>query len=184
MSRTIKLLVLAILPCCSFWLMAQQGTSSSQPQEHGKATPSRTAEITIRGCVSGGRRYTFMQASTGAMFGLIGKTDRFAPIQGKLIEVKANEFAPKINSDELPKLQVNNLRVISNKCPIQTRVPSRRVIPSSARQAPPANASANTEPYADPGTINQTPPNVENPNTAGDSGAPSPGTGNPPPPQK
>ena len=43
-------------------------------------TPSpadRTAEISVRGCVSGEKRYTFMQASTGAEFELVGETDRF-----------------------------------------------------------------------------------------------------------
>jgi hypothetical protein len=175
---TAKFLVVALAMWFPARSMAQQGTTSSPSQDHPSPAPTRTAEITIRGCVAGGKRYSFIQASTGAMFALTGKTDRFAPVRGKLIEITADEFAPQGKSNEFPTLRVNNLRVIADKCPIQARPAPRRVIPSSAYQGPPA--SPNTTPYADPGTVSQTPPNVDNPNVGGATGAPSPGTGNPP----
>jgi hypothetical protein len=165
------------------WATDQQDTTSAQSQGRVGATATSTAEITIRGCVSGGKRYTFMQASTGAIFALTG-TNRFAPIRGKLVEITANEFAPQGKSGELPKLQVNNLRIIAGTCPIEARAASTTASVPSADQGQLAATSPATEPYADPGTVSQAPPNVNNPNIAGDTGAPSPGTGNlPSPPQ-
>ncbi len=159
---------------------AQQGAASSPSMNSSRVDRTRTAAIKIQGCVAGGKRYTFMQTGTEAMFTLIGKTERFATVRGKLIEISGDEFSPQPKSDELPRLRINHLRVIANRCPIQSRVPSRTEIPSSTYQTPPA--SPNTAPYADPGTTDQTPPNVNNPNISGDTGAPSPGTGNPPSP--
>lgn len=182
----IYVLVSAALALLSTPAIAQQTTSSAPSQTQQNADRSRTAEITIRGCVSGGERYTFMQASTGAMFALTKEqTDRFAPVRGKLIEITANEFAPQPKSYELPKLKVNTLHIVADKCPIQARAASRPAIPSAADQGPPASASSpDTTPHRDPSTVDQTPPNVNNPNNSGDNGAPSPGTGNPPsPPQ-
>src|SRR5579872_2979826 len=124
-------------------VIAQQDTTPAPPRDRSAAAPTQTAEITIRGCVSGETRYTFMQSSTGAMFALTGESSRFAPVRGKLVEITADEFAPQDHSRE-----------------------------------------SATAPYADPGIQSQTPPNVNNPNISGDTGAPSPGTGNPPnPPQ-
>ena len=163
-------------------VMAQQNTTPAPSRDHS-AAPTQTAEITIRGCVSGQTRYTFMQSSTGAMFALTGESSRFAPVRGKLVEITADELAPQDHSRELPKLRVRNLHVLADKCPIQARAASRTKIPS-ANQGHPAAESPATAPYADPGTQSQTPPNVNNPNISGDTGAPSPGTGNPPnPPQ-
>ncbi len=198
--RTVRFAALLLL-CFSASALAQQNTTSASSSSSPHATPNRNAEITIRGCVSGGKRYTFVQASTGAMFALTeetteetskettGKTtrqtDRFARVQGKLIEVTANEFPPQGKSNELPKLQVKRLRVIANKCPAVHRTTSTGTSPCLANQKPNVPAtSPSTKPYVDPGTETQTPPSENNPNIAGDSGAPSPGTGNPPcPPQ-
>jgi hypothetical protein len=176
--------------------LAQQQTTPSQPAQSNHAatdqtTNSRTAnsqtgnsqsaEITIRGCVSGDKRYTFMQASTGAVFALTEeRTDRFAPVRGKFIEITAKEFAPQPNSDELPRLNVRALNVVGDKCPIQARAAARPRIDNGSRQAPP-EASPDATQHVDPGTVNRTPPNVNNPNIGGATGAPSPGTGNPPP---
>lgn len=177
-----RFLVATLALCFSAWAMPQQNTGSSLSQDHPNAAPIRTAEITIRGCVSGAKRYTFMQASTGAMFVLTGKTDRFAAVRGKLVEVTANELAPPQNkSNGLPGLSINRMRVVGDKCPVQAHPePS---MPSSAwTNTQPATAtSPATRPYADPGTVSQRPPNVNNPNISGDTGAPSQGTGNPPP---
>ena len=181
MARTTATFLVATLTLWfSLWGMAQQ---TSPSQDRANSAPVPTAEITIRGCVNGKKHYTFMQASTGAMFDLTGSPDRFAPVRGKLIEVTANEFAPpQDKSNGLPKLSVNKLRVVGEKCPIQAHPES--VTPNSAlktpQPSPPATSPA-TRPYADPGTVNQRPPNVSNPNISGDTGAPSPGTGNPPP---
>lgn len=183
MVRMANLTLLA-LTVFSTAAIAQQAISSSASQDHPNANGTRTAEIKIRGCISGGKRYTFMQSSTEAIFELIGNSSGFNSARGKLVEISANELAPQGNSDELPKLRVNNLRVIADKCPIQARA-ATRPRPPSADEGPPADAeSPDATPYVDPGTATQTPPNVNNPNISGDTGAPSPGTGNPPkPPQ-
>ena len=140
---------------------------------------TRTAEIKIQGCVSGVKRYTFMQTGTGAMFTLIGKTERFVAVRGKLIEITGDEFSPQPKSDELPRLHVKHLRVIADRCPIQSRVPSRTAIPlqrTKHRQHLPTQPPTLTlGPQVDS-------TNVNNPNIQGDTGAPSPGTGNPPSP--
>ncbi len=157
-------------------ITAQQPASST--------TRNANADITVRGCVSGATRYTFMQASTGAVFALSGNTDRLADVQGKLVEVTASESAPQPKSGELPVLRIRDLHVISDKCPIQARAASGRANAPPAGQHSPTPKSPATVPYADPGTATQTPPNVANPNITGDTGTPSPGTGNTPrPPQ-
>ena len=170
-----KMLVLALVPGL-LWI------APSAVARQSSASSNRTAEVTVRGCVAGGERYTFMQASTGAMFQLQGQTDLFAPVQGKLVEITGNEFAPPDKS-ELPILRVNDLRTVADKCPIHAHPGSK------AANAPPINhpstrENPSTTPYTDPGTATQAPPNVNNPNISGAEGAPSPGTGNPPkPPQ-
>jgi hypothetical protein len=157
-------------------ITAQQPASST--------TRNANAEITVRGCVSGATRYTFMQASTGAVFALTGNTDHLAQVRGKLVEVTANESAPQPKSGGLPVLRIRDLHVISEKCPIQARAASRATKASPAGQHSPTPKSPATVPYVDPGTATQTPPNVANPNISGDTGTPSPGTGNTPrPPQ-
>lgn len=133
----------------ALWFSAQAGfsqqaqqTTPSQPTQSSKAsdhtTNGPTAEITIRGCVNGDKRYTFMQANTGAVFSLAEEpTDRFAPVRGKFIEITANEFAPQPNSNELPRLNVKTLNVVADKCPIQARAATRPKIDNGSRQAPP-----------------------------------------------
>jgi hypothetical protein len=193
MSSSITLLSCLLL--CT-WVMAQQeagspassatqnsGTQPAGVQNSGaqnSATQGRTAEITIRGCVTGETRYTFLQENTGAIFDVTGDTRRLADAKGKLIEVTGNEFAPQANTGELPKLRINNFHVIADKCPIQTEVP--RTTNSQFQQpGPPTPPTPQTPPYRDPGRVNQAPPNANNPNVSGDTGSPSPGTGNPPP---
>src|SRR5437660_962871 len=112
--RTTKFLVMTLTVGLSGFVGAQQ------VQKSHNADSTRNAEITIRGCVTGEKRYTFMQESTGEIFDLSGSNERFADLRGKLIEVTANEFAPPKNqSNGLPKLSVKRMRVVADKCPIQ-----------------------------------------------------------------
>lgn len=148
-------------------------------------TPSpadRTAEISVRGCVSGEKRYTFMQASTGAEFELVGETDRFSPVRGKLIEITGTEYAPRENTNDIPKLRVKKFQVLADKCPIQPGVGSGRATNERTGQGSRSTRSPATVPYSDAGDGTRTPPNVGNPNITGDTGSPSPGTGTPPKP--
>jgi hypothetical protein len=177
-SRMLKPAVMILALCSPAWARVPQEKTSPPAQGHGSTGPA--AKITIRGCVSGGKRYTFMQASTGAIFELNGETDRLVSAEGKLVEITANELSPRPDS-ELPMLRVNRLRVVSDKCPIHAS--STPVNSRSADQGY-SPMSPNTGPYTDPGTVSQIPPNVNNPNISGSKGAPSAGTGNPPkPPQ-
>jgi len=166
-----------------FFVLATFATAQQQPSPQSPpARPVRSAEVTIRGCISGGHRFTFMQVGTGAMFSLIGQADRFVPLEGKMVEVTANELAPQTGSSGLPQLQVNQARIIDNKCPIQAQPRQTTASQSSPNGRQPGNAAVpQTSPYTDPGTVNQRPPSVSNPNEQGATGAPSPGTGNPPP---
>jgi hypothetical protein len=174
MAAHVKFLLLSVALSFSISAIAQQRTTST--------SSARTAEITIRGCVNGTMRYTLTQPSTGAVFELIGDTARFAEDRGKLIEITGNEYRPQPNSMELPKLRANSFRVIANECPIEANGASGTASPAASRGAGSNSGPAATTPYADPGAQTQTPPNVNNPNITGDTGSPSPGTGNPPPP--
>lgn len=185
MSRKITRFFVATLALWfSGWGMAQQNPASSPSRDHPNEVTARTAEITIRGCVTGAKRYTFIQASTGTIFALTGKNDRFASVRGKLVEVTAKELAPLQNkSSEFPKLSVDEMRVVGDKCPVQAH-PEPNQPDSAWTNSQQSATSPATRPYADPGTVSQKPPNVNNPNISGDTGAPSPGTGNPPNPPR
>lgn len=178
-QRKVPLLAAILVLSFSSWALAQKSEDSTPSPSNPNPTSTSTAKITIRGCITGGKRYTFMQASTGAVFALNEDTVRFGPVTGKLIEVTANERAPQPKSDELPQLQIDNLKVVAAKCPIQARKENTAAAPVT-HSGQNAETSPATEPYVDPGTSSQTPPNVNNPNITGDTGAPSPGTGNPP----
>ncbi len=170
MTRFLGLIALGLL-CFSQWCLSQQ--------TKGPSTSARNAEITIQGCVSGQNQYTLMQASTGAIFALGGSTERLASVRGKLIEVTGSEYAPR-NSGELPNLKVSSFHVVSDNCPIQPSARAGQPNAGTAGQGRTPAKSPATAPYADPGTANQAPPNVDNPNIQGDTGKPSPGTGNSP----
>lgn len=154
---------------------------------------TNAAQISIRGCVMGTQRYTFMQASTGAEYDIAehatNNSSHRAPdlssLRGKLVEITGNEYAPKSgnNSGELPTLDITKARVIADECPIHPGAASRA---DAARSRGPAasKSPATPPPYVDPGTERRTPPNINNPNITGDSGAPSPGTGNQPEPPR
>jgi len=181
-----RLYVLAIILSSSTIAFAQHN-QSAQPQDPTKNAPATpTADITVRGCISGGERYTFMQADTGEIYSLSGNTGRLVPMLGKLVEINAREFSPQPNTDDLPRLeisdpQITDARIIADKCPIHPH-PEPSATPVSPAHQPP-QSSPSDRPYTDPGTTNQAPPNVNNPNISGDTGTPSPGTGNPPPSQ-
>jgi hypothetical protein len=172
-QRTIQLFALLGISLSPF-AVGQQPTTPSPAD--------RTAEISVRGCVSGEKRYTFMQASTGAEFELVGETDRFSPVRGKLIEITGTEYAPRENTNDIPKLRVKKFQVLADKCPIQPGVGSGRATTERTGQGSRSTRSPATVPYSDAGDGTRTPPNVANPNITGDTGSPSPGTGTPPKP--
>jgi hypothetical protein len=94
LSRTI--LVSAVLLFCSAGGSAQQAQNSNAPSAAVQKNPQTEArDLTIQGCVTGQERYTFMQASTGAMFGLVGPDSEFAAARGKLAEITGRELPPK-----------------------------------------------------------------------------------------
>ncbi len=163
---------------------------SQQAKQTPKATslPDVTAShITVKGCIQGTRQghFTLLQVSTGAEFEILGDTNDFKRSSGKLVVVKANELAPtaKRGMRSLPHLKISNLRVVANQCPIQGH--GRRPAESEAGNSavpyePPSPA---TPRYERSGDSDENPsPSGTNPNGAGVSGAPSPGTGNPPKP--
>lgn len=147
---------------------------------------SSASNITLRGCVNGGERYTFIESDTGSMFNIVGNTDPIADMRGKFAEVTARELPPDRNSagGAFPQLEIQKAKVISDVCPIKSKAPKQNAAPG--QNAPTANSSPSTgpesTPYSPAGAPNQRPPNVgNNPNPTGATGPPSPGTGNPPP---
>jgi hypothetical protein len=174
--------LLTVLLLWSAGATAQQAQNNSAPPAPVKNNSQTEArDLTIQGCVTGQERYTFMQTSTGAMFGLVGPGSEFAAARGKLAEITGRELPPKPNapSGELPRLQVKNLQIVAERCPVQPR--GARTSERTQPQAVPAPSPA-TPRYPPMGAPDQTPPSVgNNPNVPGASGPPSPGTGNPPP---
>lgn len=154
------------------------------PAHDATASQEVTASnITIRGCVQGERKehFTLVQPSTGAAFDLEGDVDSLQRSSGKLVELKVTELAPTSGhgTKSLPRLVVSELHIIADKCPIQGN--GRSAAQGRTYDANQPEPSAETPRYQRSGAPDQTPPPAgTNPNGAGVSGAPSPGTGNPP----
>lgn len=157
------------------------GLAVSQNQKTADADVT-AAKITVRGCIQRGKtdHFSLLQASTGTSFELQGSIDDFRRSDGQFVEVQANELAPTAGRglQSNPRLQVSKLRIVAKECPIQgygKNPPASQVTGQRAQRSPA------TPRYQPSGAPNQTPPpEGVNPNGAGVSGAPSPGTGNPP----
>ncbi|HZQ69067.1 MAG TPA: hypothetical protein VFA68_11165 [Terriglobales bacterium] len=177
-----KALSLPLTLALSTIAFAQQ--NGTIPQQNPNT--SSASSITLRGCINGGERFTFIESDTGSMFNIVGNTNPLAGLTGKLAEVTAREFPPdqKSAAGSFPQLEIKEARVISDVCPVKSKAPKPNAAPdtTSPTARSPQNAGPETTPYANPGAPNQTPPAVgNNPNPAGATGPPSPGTGNPPP---
>ena len=143
------------------------------------------SDLTIRGCVQGSRpgHFTLFQASTGAGFEIQDSDTNLKSFKGKLVVVTGTELAPtaRNGTKSLPEVRVSSLRIVANECPIQGpgKRPDLSDTGSGGGQNQPPVAA--TPRYQRSGAPNQTPPPAGvNPNGAGVSGSPSPGTGNPP----
>lgn len=144
-------------------------------------------DLTIRGCLAQSRQgYTLRQEATDAVFNLAGDAGQFSGAAGKVVEVRGRELKPAdagaLNpSSDFPRLQVSAVKVVGDECPVTPVVPN-----SGQGAAATPNGGRNPEPDATPKYERtnpvQTPPAVPvNPNVSGTTGAPSAGTGNPPP---
>lgn len=180
----VLLLLLFLALTASAVAQNRQGSAASRPQ----SSVNQVGPITVRGCVSGGKEaYTLSQSSTGTMFQLQGESNQFEQLRGKQVEVKGRELPPGngIGLQALPKLLVATARVLGDQCPFRAHAGAPAATPTNIPQNPPAPSSAPTAAtprYSPNGAPNQMPPNVNNnPNIQGANGAPSPGTGNPPP---
>jgi len=155
--------------------------SSETPQQN--PNESSASNITLKGCINGGERYTFIESDTGSMFNIVGNTESIATLTGKFTEVLARELPPARNSatGPFPQIEIQQAKVIAEVCPIKSKIPKPNPNPGST--TPTTKSSLpETSPYASPGAPNQTPPAVgNNPNPTGATGPPSQGTGNPPP---
>lgn len=93
MARSLLLLVMSLAVTAAAQNQPSKATGAqSQPEK------TKSADITIRGCITGGQRYTLAQLSTGAMFALRGDRSQLAPLQGKVAEVHATELPPDQHS--------------------------------------------------------------------------------------
>lgn len=175
-------LVLALISAGFAQQTSRSSPGNSSAQARNVNSPS--AKLVLNGCINtGNNRYTMMQESTGTTFDLRGRDADLKQAQGKLVEVKGYELPPVggVGLNDVPRLEVKSLRVISAKCPIQTEL-RRRTVLSRQGEHRTQNSVATPE-YGAPGAVNQTPPTVgNNPTNWGNGahGAPSPGTGNPP----
>ena len=184
------------LRCCFVSLVAgaMSVTAIAQTGSGSAATKSTpTGPITMQGCINGGQRgYTFIQTSTGTMFALPNASDKLDRYRGKLVNITGTETPPAATagSKDLPQFAPDTVKQIGD-CPLNSAGKTDRPYGAPLTTPPPSPRSASQQPnspgastpeYASPGAPNQTPPTVGNrPNQSGASGAPSPGTGNPPP---
>jgi hypothetical protein len=184
------------LICCfvlaSFPAIAQNNSKPEPSDERAPRTPAVSAsQLQMQGCINGGREaYTFTQTGTGAAFLLRGDAQNFESFRGKLVSVTGIESPPTSRTalKDLPELTTSKVQVIAAECPLATT--GKMGVPAAApntvpptRTAPPQNPapSAATPRYEPSGAPKQTPPSTgNNPNVTGATGAPSPGTGNPP----
>ena len=181
--------VLLVLLTLSVTAAAQ--TAGPTAGHRNQTSTSASGTITMQGCISGGAHGdTLIQSSTGTAFALPAGND-FAKYRGKLVEVSAVQAPPAgtPGAKDLPSLAPTKVRVLAATCPLSTAgredtpAPIGATIPGTANppneRRPPTAA---TPEYQSPGAANQTPPTTpNNPNESGATGAPSAGTGNPPP---
>jgi hypothetical protein len=157
-----------------------QSTNSPGTQNPNDATANN---LTIRGCLMQGKQgYTLQQEATDTTFQLMGDSGKFDGYTGKTVEVRGREMEPQAQSMNMPRFRVDALKVVSDQCTVTPRAAS----PNSAAPSAERNIEPDATPrYERPNPV-QSPPAVPvNPNTQGITGAPSAGTGNPPPqPQK
>ena len=159
-------------------------TNAQQPgasvQQNSNA-PTAT-NLAIRGCLMQGKEgYTLLQDSTDTTFKLLGEDAQFAGASGKVIEARGRELEPVAGSMNMPRFQVSDVKVVADQCPVTPKA----ALPNSGAAGTARNPEPDATPRYEPNNPNQTPPTVPiNPNTPGASGAPSAGTGNPPPPAK
>jgi hypothetical protein len=173
--------IMSFLAVCA--LACAQQSVETGPRSDARSASAR--HLTLNGCVAGtGERYTFMQTKTLNSFLLQGDHVQLEDARGKLVELTGRELPPPGGEgmSARPRLEVSQLRVLADRCPIQTAVRQRSDVQGS--QTPEKPSTAATPDYRRPGA-QQTPPRVgNNPTTWGNGaqGAPSPGTGNAPPP--
>jgi hypothetical protein len=173
---------------------ATNGSSNEQAPalpQNAPAAGANAAPITVQGCVNGGKQgFTLMQQNTGAAFELQTQSYKLKNMRGKLVQVTGREMAPNAKSHGMPQLQVEGLEVISDHCVLpgkaagaSTSVPQDNTNQNKANPNGTSPPDPTTPKYQSPGAPNQTPPSQgNNPTNWGrTSGAPSPGTGNPPP---
>ena len=179
MTRMFLSLVLLITATASAHQASQNGDAAGKVSV---PTAASASHLTIRGCVEGDKeQFTLLQVSTGANFELHADPRIFKDASGKLVEVQADEMAPSARTglQSLPQLQISHLRVLNDRCPIQGKGKVASASQSSSAQTRPRRPA--TPCYQQNGAPDQRPPAVGiNPNEAGTTGTPSPGTGNPP----
>jgi hypothetical protein len=147
----------------------------SQRADRGAAdgTGTNAQHLTVRGCIRGDKRSTVTQEGTGATFRLQGKERQVASNRGKLVELLVKELSPSAGDSRaaLPVLQVEQLKLIAAECPATANTPTSK-----------SDSGANQDRARDSVVPRPMSPGAStNPNTSGDSGAPSAGTGNTPP---
>jgi hypothetical protein len=147
-----------------------QGTRQ-QPQG------SSVAESKVTGCLQPGKDHVTLTDGTGTTYLLKGKLGRVQK-RREYVEVSGQQFAPTSGRGEaaLPQIKVVKLRKLAKTCPVNlTPPPTNSVYNPTAPQSFPGTP-AYDRPATAPGSEGA--PVI---NSGGAGGAPSPGTGNPPP---
>jgi hypothetical protein len=151
------------------------------PDKRGSQNPNAptATSLSIRGCLMQGKEgYILQQESTDATFQLLGREGQLSGASGKVVEVRGSELEPVQASMNMPRFQVSEVKVVADRCPVTPKT----ALPNSAAPSGERNPEPDATPRYERSNPVQAPPAVgTNPNTPGTSGAPSAGTGNPPP---
>ncbi|MBV9608709.1 MAG: hypothetical protein JO187_04050 [Acidobacteria bacterium] len=165
-----------------------QSRTGKQQDLSQQASPSSEAatepvKTTVRGCIQAGNSRVTLTDSAGNTFLLRGDMSALKGEQHNVVEVTGQQLPPasRESAAAIPSIDVQSMRQIADTCPVHIYERSQAQ-PSGPKQRAQPNPA--TAPYGGPheGTQNAPPDAVINSTGAG--GAPSPGTGNnPPPPQ-
>jgi len=166
------------------------GSASADRQQSGNDVSPRqqaateTVKSTVRGCVQGGERITLTDSS-GNTFLLRGDNSALKNEEHKVVEVSGPQYPPasRESAAAIPSIEVQTMRQIADTCPPNIYQRGQHPVPRpNASQPNPATAPY-SGPREGPQGEQSGPPDAVI-NTQGAGGAPSPGTGNnPPPPQ-
>jgi hypothetical protein len=173
-KRAFQLVFIGLVFACTSAVAQDQGA----PQQPRAGSP--VAQTTVRGCLQPGGAQVTLTDATGTTFLLQGSLGQASQAR-QYVEVSGQQLSPTSNEGQaaMPRIEVRNLRKLADTCPVNLTPP-----PSTPNYKATAPQKSPTTPQYDRPATAPVPEGAPVINTQGAGGAPSPGTGNPPPQQQ